>query len=203
MPSTAARPGRRASSTFVAALVMVLVGLGIAAGPASAATATLTLSKGSTPIADGGTVTVGDSITARITGFAPNTSVILQFDVQELPQTITTDAAGSGASAFTVPKVDSGIYVMTAIGSTANATTDVLVQNPAAPATVEPAETTSGGSTGGSSTGNDGLAKTGTPSVPVGVSALLLLVVGALFVRLGAAVLVGRHERRPGAHLAS
>ncbi len=202
-------------STFlvVIGLAVSVLGVGIFAASASADSARvwLTTSSGAT-VAENSQLTVRQHVIIHVSGFAPNSTVLFQFGDAAVPGEVTADDAGSATAPFTVRTLRSDAYVLTATSDTAVATFVVTVYNPAtrkpavtAPAATPPKHTTHRTTTHTSSTTTHvpkTLAHTGTPSLGISVAAAGLLLLGFAFLRLGAPVFMGRHERlsNPGRH---
>jgi hypothetical protein len=188
---------------------MLLSVLAIVAGgllfsaTASAQSARVWLSRPSGAVVpENGSVKVGEALTVHVAGFAANAVVLLQFGSIEVAAPIETDGSGAGSSSVRVPQSQPDAYVLTASSDAASATTLVVVVTTTKPLqTPAPSHSSGGGGHTTSKSTTATLAHTG-PSSTIGywLAALTLLVVGGSLMRVAAPVVLGRHQRRAGAH---
>ena len=199
VPSQTVR--RRVIATIVSSLAVAFATFALVPA-AYGATPIITVLKASTSVPENGTVTVGEKLTVKVSGFAGGATVVLQFGTAPIGGSITTDVHGTGQTAVVVPSVPSDAYLLTASDGRDVATFAVSVANPSAPAAAGAASSSAKPTT--SSPTSPQLAKSGgssTPSMWGWAAALILL--GGVLIRIAAPALFGRHQRIGGSHLRS
>jgi hypothetical protein len=188
-------------------LGLLLSAFGVAAFASSAAadSAAVWLTKTSgAAVPENSQVSVGQHLTIHVSGFNADAAVLYQFGSDPLPATSTANSNGAATAAFTVPKLKSDVYVITATSDQASATFVVTVLDPATAAPAPRPAATHVGATAhhaSSAAHPASLAHTGAPAtLGLTLAGAALLAFGTVFIKLGAPVFLGRHERIAGSH---
>jgi hypothetical protein len=166
----------------------------------------------------GSQLRIGEQVTINALGYPATSTVRFTLAGQALPQTITTNASGSGTAPLVVSSaLPSAVYQLVGQANLRNAAFVFYVYNPPPAATPGPTATapvgagsgSAGGSTSGSTGGSAGipstgggatgdLAATGSDTAPLMAWGGLALGVGAGLVSIGGSPRAsgGRHVRR-------
>jgi hypothetical protein len=162
----------------------------------------LTTSAGAV-VAGSAPVTAGRAYVANVSGFLPESLVVLRIASRPLVPGIRVDATGRGSLALALPATFSpGVYTLTADSGSASTEVAFYVAPAGAPAAAPAAPVAVPVDApvvvpAGSSPGSEpALASTGADTASLAGPGLLLLVVGMLLARTGRTREVGRRESR-------